>query len=114
MIYAIAIFILTLVIKLIVDVRLYNQGKTNHHSWGPGIVAGCLATSCYIAGWHSIPMWLFSYWALFDTLYAILIKQKWYFIGTTAKLDILQHRYPVFRVLKYLLFIASIIYYVKY
>lgn len=114
MIWSLAIWFASLVIKLALDVKLYHSRKVNRHSLGPTIVVIALSGASYLSGWQSAPMWFFGFWACFDPLYAILIGQKAGYLGTTAKLDRLQNHYPIIKVLKYLLAIASIIYYVAY
>lgn len=110
-IIAIIIFILTIAGKLIIDLHLYYSGGVNNHIIGPAIVLISLGVCSWISGWRSIPMWLFTYWALFDSMYGIFIHQGFFYIGTTAKLDILQRHYLIILWMKYILSIASIVYY---
>lgn len=113
-IIALILFILTIAGKLWFDLHLYFAGGTNNHILGPAIVVVSLAVCSWLAGWYSIPMWLFVYWAVFDSLYGLFIGHGLLYIGTTAKLDILQHKYGFLQALKYLLAVASIIFYVVY
>jgi hypothetical protein len=110
---AIIIFVLTIAGKLSFDIHLYFAGGVNNHIEGPIIVFICLIGCSLLGGFTSIPMWPLVYWPVFDTLYALFIGQGPFYIGTTAKLDILQHDYPVLQVLKYVLAIASIVFFLK-
>jgi hypothetical protein len=109
MIPALAIFFVTLLIKLNYDVWLYKSGKRNQHLRGAVIVFLVLVGCTWNAGWLSAGIWFFGWWALFDTAYAILIGQKWYFTGNTPQLDKLQAKYPVLKWIKYAGLPASII-----
>lgn len=112
LIIALIIFFATLVIKLAVDYRLWLRGKTNRHLLGPIIVLTCLVVCSVLAGWLSTPMWFFGWWAIFDSLYALLIGQKWYYTGSTSKLDKWQATSPALKWLKYVMVPVSIILYV--
>lgn len=111
MIWALLIFVATLIAKLAVDVRLYLRGGVNKHRVGPAIVLVALVACSWLAGWTSTGMWFFGWWILFDGLYNKLIGQDWFFVGETAKLDKLQRKYPFLVILKYSLFAASIAFY---
>jgi len=109
---AIILFILTLAGKLIVDLHLYFSGGVNNHVIGPAIVLVSLAGCSILAGWRSIPMWFLNYWILFNGLYAVFIHQSWGYLGTTSKLDIFESEHGWVTILKYILAVASIIYYI--
>lgn len=111
LIIAIALFILTIVLKLIVDLHLYHSGGTNNHIIGPIIVLASIGVSTYLAGWRSIFMWLFVFWAAFDSSWGLLTGNGFFYVGTTAKLDILQRSYPFVLWLKYLGAIGSTFFY---
>lgn len=93
MIYGIIIWLITLVIDLWTDYRLYlkyrnavrPKGSVNHVR---GAVLRCIAfiPMCYFAGWFS-PVLLFAYWVGFNGGINTLMGQKWFRKGTTAKLD---------------------------
>lgn len=101
MIAAFVIFSCTLIGKLIFDLHLYYSGEANKHTLGPMIVFIALVVCSWLGGWITIPMWWFGYWAIFDTLYAVCIGQKFYYVGTSAWLDKMQRRYPVLVYIKY-------------
>lgn len=110
-IISLILFTIVLAGKLIVDLHLYFLGGVNNHLIGPAVVAVCIGVCSWLGGWRSIPMWLFCYWALFDSLYGVFIHQGAFYVGTTAKLDILQRQYPVLLWLKYIGAIASAAYF---
>lgn len=101
LIIAIVIFFATLVIKLAVDYRLWLKGKPNQHSLGPIIVFACLVICTWLAGWRSAGMFLFGWWAGFDSFIALLMGQKFYYVGNTARLDKWQRINPALLWLKY-------------
>ncbi len=113
LIAAIGLFVMTIAGKLAFDLHLYFAGGVNNHVAGPTIVFICLVGCSILGGFASIPMWPLVYWPVFDTLYALFIGQGPFYIGTTAKLDILQHSYPILQALKYVLAISSIILFLK-
>lgn len=110
---AICLFAAVLIGRLTYDDWLYKAGKKNTHLRGPIITAVVLTVCSILCGWLSIPMWLFGFWALFDTFYALLIGQKWYYTGTTSKLDKLQAQNPALKWFKYVGMVISIIVYIK-
>lgn len=94
-IISICLWAACLIGRIIYDVFiLYFGGKVNKHTIGPGITVVVIIVCSILAGWLSGFMWLFAFAAIFDPAYALLIGQKAGFLGTTAKLDRLQHRYP--------------------
>lgn len=109
MIWSLIIFFATLIGKLANDLNLYHSRKVNKHWVGAIYITGALIICSLIVGWKTAPMWFFSYWALFDTAYALLIGQKWYYTGDTAYLDKLQKQYPVIKWIKYAGFIISVV-----
>lgn len=109
---ALLIWLAAFVAKLWRDVWLYRNGKRNRHTIGPALVVVAIAAATYFGGWITLPLWGFGWWALFDPAYALSIGKHPSFLGTTAKLDRLQRKYPFLVYLKYALFIASIIFYV--
>lgn len=89
--------------RIIYDVFvLYFGGKTNKHTKGPLITAAVIIICSWLAGWFTGFMWAFAFMALFDPLYGISIGQGPGYLGTTAKLDRVQHRYPWLVWLKYI------------
>lgn len=110
-IIAYILFAVTIAGKLLFDLHLYYNGGVNNHLVGPAIVLICLSICTWLAGWRSSFMWLFCYWSIFDSLYGLFIHQGLLYIGTTAKLDILQHKYHIIQILKYLFALISIIFY---
>lgn len=109
MITAVAIFIMTLIGKLLFDVHLYYSGRSNEHTLGPLIVLIALIACSWVSHWYYLPGWMSLFWACFDPLYAVLIGQKWHFVGSTSFLDRLQHRYPFIACVKYILGVTSLI-----
>jgi hypothetical protein len=109
---AIILFILTLAGKLVIDLHLYFSGGVNHHTIGAVIVLAILVGCSILSGWKSSFMWFFNFWALFDSGWGLFSGNGFFYIGQTSKLDLLQHQYPFLQVLKYLLVVISIIYYV--
>jgi hypothetical protein len=92
-IYGIIIWLLTLIIDLWTDYRLYLKYRNTVRPKGYGNhVRGALlrviplAVASFFAKWLS-PVLLFGYWILFNGFYNILTGQKWFRKGTTAKLD---------------------------
>lgn len=110
-IISIGIFVATLTIKLIVDLSLWKSGGENNHVIGPILVVVVLGVCSWLSGWRSIPMWLFCFWALFDSLWGLFSGNGLLYIGTTAKLDILQQKHKWLQVAKYLLAAGSIVFY---
>jgi hypothetical protein len=99
---AIILFVLTIALKLYFDVHLYFSGGLNNHLTGPILVACSLIICSGLTYWISFPMWFLCYWAMFDTLYALFIGQGAFYVGATAKLDIVQRDHPSVQILKYL------------
>lgn len=112
LVVAIIIFILTLIGKLIVDLHLYFSGGINNHTIGAIIVLVSLSSCTILSGWKSLFMWFFLFWALFDSGWGLFSGNGILYIGQTSKLDILQHQYPMLQIFKYLLAIASTIFYI--
>lgn len=112
MTYALPIFFIALMAKLWVDIRLWKRGKGNDHVLGPALIVALIGFCTILAGWESLPLWLFAWWALFDTLWGLIVLGKPFYVGTTARLDILQRKYPWIQVAKYVGLILSIILYV--
>src|SRR5690349_2991355 len=54
----------------------------------------------------------FTYWSLFDPGWALIKHLYFFYVGTTAKLDTLQRKYPLLHVAKYVLGAAAIIIYI--
>lgn len=109
MIVALIIFFATLTGKLLIDLKQYHSRKKINHAAEAFIVACLLTLASFFAGWISAPMWFLGFWCLFDPAFALLIGQQFFYVGTTSKLDILQSKYPLVLILKYFLFIGSII-----
>lgn len=108
----IILFTLTLAGKLIIDLSLYNSGGVNNHTLGAVIVFVALSACSWLSGWRSIPMYFFVFWALFDPLWGLFTGNGLLYIGTTAKLDILQRSYPVIQVAKYVLAVGGTMFFV--
>lgn len=111
MIYGIAIYALTIVVDLFTDVRLWYKDQKVNHFRGAALRLIGLIPACWLIGWAVIPLALFLYWILFEGMYNVLIGQKWWYIGETAKIDKLQRKYPAIKILKYVLLIFSILFY---
>lgn len=106
MIWGVAIFFVTIIVDLWTDYRLWYKNihrskESVNHVVGGALRTAALVLSVIFLGWWSIPMVLFVYWALFDTVYGSLIGHKWPFIGTSSMLDILQRQYPILIFIKY-------------
>jgi hypothetical protein len=114
LIIALCLFAAVLIARLIYDVHLYMSGKPNTHFTGPVITVAVLIACTVLAGWLSGPMWFLSFWAIFDPAYNLLIGQKAGFIGTTAGLDQLQHKYPFLVWVKYCGAVVSIILFILF
>lgn len=112
MIWGFVIFAVTLIAKLNLDYWQYLKGKKINHALEAVFVTIALGVASFFAGWISAPMFFFGFTCLFDPAFAMLIGQKPFYVGTTAKLDILQRKYPFLQVLKYILFVGSIILYI--
>lgn len=115
MILVIVIFFVTLIAKLAFDRHQHFSRKTINHD-AEGAIVGVLfvvASIIYkgftLAALLNLAEMCFTFWALFDTGFGILIASDPLFLGTSAKLDRLQKKYPPLQVLKYLLAITSII-----
>lgn len=109
MLAAFILFFAMMALKVGADVKLYQLRKVNKHVLGPALVLLGLIACSILAGWVSTPMWFFCWWVLFDGVYNLFIGQRWTFIGTTAKLDILQRKHPVLVWVKYLGAVLSVI-----
>lgn len=114
MIIALVIFLLVLIGKLIFDLHLYFSDKPNKHFIGPIIVVIALAICSWLAGWLSIQMWFLNWWMLFDGFYGLFIGHGFFYVGTTAKLDILQRKYQLLFWFKYIAAPVSIILYIMF
>lgn len=112
MIIALVIFFVALVTKLVIDYNLWLKGTPNNHKLGPALVLIALVGCSWLAGWHSTPMWFLGWTCLFDPAFAIMIGQKWYYVGETATLDKIQRKRPILQTLKYVLFIGSVIFFI--
>lgn len=108
MILGLIIFILTLAAKLVYDVNQYNKHLTINHAKEAFFVSLALLGASFFGGWLSVPIWFFGFWVLFDGFFNLFINQKWGYIGNTAKLDQLQHKYPFLTWIKYVALAASI------
>lgn len=111
-IIATLLFFACLSVKLALDLHQYHSRKTINHGLEAVFVFVALAGLSLWIGWRSAPMWSFGWWALFDTGYALLIGQKWYYTGTTSKLDQWQTSSPALKWLKYALVPASILFFI--
>lgn len=109
---AIILFILAMAGKLIIDLHLYYSGGVNNHTLGAVIVFACLGVCSWLSGWRSILMWFFLFWALFDSLWGLFTGNGLLYIGTTAKLDMLQRNYPIIQVSKYVLAAGSTVFFI--
>lgn len=109
---AIILFVLTITGKLIIDLNLYYSGGVNNHTIGAAIVFVSLGVCSWLAGWRSIAMWFFVFWMLMDSLWGLFTGNGFLYLGTTAKLDILQRDYPVIQVLKYLLAVGATVFFI--
>lgn len=119
MIYGIIIFLVTLIIDLATDYRLWlkyrNVNRPNgsvNHTVGGALRLAMLALSIIFLGWWAIPMVLFVYWILFPGIFNLLIRQDWDYVGNTAYLDKLERKYPVITYIRYGGAILSIILYI--
>ena len=109
MIWGLVIFLVTLVAKLNYDLWQYHSRKTINHAREAAVVFILLTVASWLSGWISAPMWFLGFWILFNGIFNILIGQKWGYLGSTAKLDILETKYKWITAVKYALFIASVI-----
>jgi hypothetical protein len=98
----------TLVADLWTDYRMYLTGKPVNHIRGAWLRLIGLVPAALLIGWPGV-VTLFSYWAIFDVCYALLIGQKWNYIGTTSWLDKQQRVFPGLVWLKFIGAGASII-----
>lgn len=112
LIIAVCLFAAVLIGKLAVDFQLYQSRKVNEHLLGPVIVFIVLVVCSFLAGWKSVGIWFMGYWILFNGFYAVLIGQKWGFLGTTSKLDIFERKNKWVTPAKYILFIGSVIFFI--
>lgn len=87
-----ALFILTLIIDLITDYRLWLKKKTVQHIRGALLRCVGLIPAFFLMGWRSLGLALV-YWVLCDGLMGVLIARNFFFIGTTSKLDQLKTKY---------------------
>lgn len=105
------LFAILIALKLLIDLNLFFSGKINNHLIGPIIVCVVIAVCSFLSGWRSIAMWLFAFWAIFDSLYGVFIHQGIFYVGTTAKLDILQRKFEILLWLKYIGAIGSTLFF---
>lgn len=109
---SLVLFILAITAKLCIDIARHWDDKVTFHGQGALIASIAIVGCSWMAGWSSLPMFLFGWWAIFDTAWGWIVLKKPFYVGTTAKLDILQRKYPWVQVAKYVGFILSIILYV--
>lgn len=109
---SIAIFLLTLTGKLVIDRHQHLSRKKIDHGGEALIVAVLLTSTLFISGWASTVMFFLCFWALFDFCFGILIARNPFFLGTTSVLDRLQKKYVLLHAFKYLAAIGSIILYI--
>lgn len=110
MMWSLVILGATLAVDLYTDTR--PSVKVNHlRGWLLRLIpyAFCIIMDGFIAA----PL-AFTYWALFDTGYGIIVHRNWLYIGTTAWLDKLQRRYSDTRELKYLFGLIALTGYIIY
>lgn len=115
--YGIAIFFVTIIVDLWTDYRLWYNNihrskESVNHVVGGAIRTAALVLSVVFLGWWSIPMVLFVYWSLMDTIFGMLIGHKYPFLGTSSMLDLLQRQYPFLVYVKYVGAILGIILYI--
>lgn len=118
MIFAIPIFALTLAGKLLFDRHLHFSRKTIKHAGEAAIVLGLLVVASFLAaggfkinaGFYLIAF-LFIFWAAFDSIFGLIIASNPLFLGTSAKLDRLQHKYKWIVWVKYIGAILSILWF---
>ena len=110
------ILILTLVAKLLFDSYLHFSKKTIKHKGEAAIVVVLLAIGACLQAHGILKIsagvfllcYLFIFWAVFDTLFGLIIARDPFYLGTTSALDRLQKKYTVLLILKYLLAVLSI------
>lgn len=93
MIYSSAIILITLVIDILTDLRLWMNKKTINHTRGAllrliGFIPACWLTPA------ATGLFLAVYFVLFNGILAVLKGLPWLYIGTTSKLDRLLNRMP--------------------
>lgn len=116
MIIALVILTLTLAGKLVFDRHLHFSRKTIKHAGEAAVVVILLVVASLFAA-HGFKVsaglyflgFLFIFWAAFDPLFGLIIAGDPGFLGTTAKLDRLQHKYPWIVWAKYIGAVISII-----
>lgn len=87
MIYALALFIITLIIDLYTDLRLFYKKKKVSHGRGAALRLIGLVPAIYLMGWPAILMVGFWYWFLFDSLYNAFRGYSIWFTGSDDKDD---------------------------
>jgi hypothetical protein len=103
------IFAVLMALKLAIDYRTHLSGKRIDHDKEFGILtAGLIVLSLFMHPfWLSLPMLGMLAWVIVDMGMGALLTRKPFYLGTTARLDRLQRRYPAIHVLKYILAIAT-------
>lgn len=109
--WAVLIILVTLAVDLWTDYRRRN-GQVNHIrgfwlrliGFVPAVIVGGLYA----------PWLVFPYWAVFDGWMGLLLKQGWFYLGTTSRLDRVQRHYPVLVLIKYGLAVFGVIQIIKH
>lgn len=108
------LFALLMAAKLVIDYRQWLNKRRIDHDIEAAVLAALLIVPALMLypWWLSYPMLAAWAWLIVDLGMGLLLTRDPFYIGTTAKLDRLQRKYPVIRVAKYLLpVILTIIYY---
>lgn len=101
------IILLTLAIDVYTDTRPTTKVK---HLRGALLRVPSFAVAAWLNPWSALLA--LPYWAAMDTAVGWIKHGKPLYLGTRAKLDRLQHRYPVVRWVKYISGVLAIIIYV--
>lgn len=121
---AVGIVCITWYIDVRTDFARWDKGTVNHVRGAWLRLLGFVPTT--LLDWHSVLLWL-PYWPLFDGVLGVWKREQWrqrngiaycpfgwFYLGTTSRLDRMQHKYKWLVGVKYGLAGAALIIYLTF
>lgn len=116
MIYGIVLFVITLAIDLATDYRRWLRRTAVNHTRGvwlrliglipAGVLLSVAEGQIQPQIWAVPSAMFFTYWVLFNGIFALLIGQNWGYVGDTSAMDRWERKNRWFGPVKYILAIG--------